>query len=509
MHELSVLLFIPPALLFFSAMLGRRLAFSAAYKLAVMCASFALLTALSLAVLVAIFGAAFMPTIGLGFSWLGQSILLLLNFIGLILVRYSKNYLAGEPRQGVFISDLQFTLTAVSITVLADHLLLLWFGLLSISLTVPRLLMFYPHRPRAALAAHKKFILARLAELLLLATIVALYQQHQTFSLASILAEVQLRPLTTLEHVATVLIALVALIKCAQLPLHGWLIQVVEAPTPVSALLHGGIINLGGFLLILFAPLFSQAAIAQGLVLVWAGLSTLLAALVMATRVSIKVKLAWSTSAQMGLMLVECALGLFHLAWLHLLAHSLYKAYTFLYSGSQVEHFVRQQAAPEPEMTWRRGGFSLLAALAIMIALDSFWPWPHPVNMPVALAMGMTLMLVLSQARVGDWPRYVGYALMVAVGHQGLNSAGHALNFWPDNTLPWAGYWLSLLWLMLFAGYLHLKSAPGQGRFRQYLFAGLFLDEWMTRLTLQIWPTELPERANAKNLAISTKEQPV
>ncbi|WP_350609572.1 proton-conducting transporter membrane subunit, partial [Pseudoalteromonas sp. 41-MNA-CIBAN-0057] len=86
-----------------------------------------------------------------------------------------------------------------------------------------------------------------------------------------------------------------ALIKCAQLPMHGWLIKVVEVPTPVSALLHAGVINLGGFLLILFAPLFIQAAAAQWLILIIAGLTTVISALIMTTRISVKVRLAWST----------------------------------------------------------------------------------------------------------------------------------------------------------------------------------------------------------------------
>ena len=112
------------------------------------------------------------------------------------------------------------------------------------------------------------------------------------------------------ETVAAILLAITALIKCAQLPLHGWLIQVVEAPTPISALLHAGIINLGGFLLLSFAPLIAFSVDAQWVLLIIAGLSTLISALVMMTRISIKVKLAWSTCAQMGLMLIECALGL-------------------------------------------------------------------------------------------------------------------------------------------------------------------------------------------------------
>jgi NAD(P)H-quinone oxidoreductase subunit 5 len=112
------------------------------------------------------------------------------------------------------------------------------------------------------------------------------------------------------------------------------------------ALLHAGVINLGGFLLLLMAPLMRLAELANWLLLIVAGLTCIAAALITMTRVSVKVLLAWSTVAQMGLMLVECALGQYGLALLHLVAHSCYKAYSFLAAGSEVENYLRKQLAP-------------------------------------------------------------------------------------------------------------------------------------------------------------------
>ncbi|WP_264836966.1 proton-conducting transporter transmembrane domain-containing protein, partial [Klebsiella oxytoca] len=129
----------------------------------------------------------------------------------------------------------------------------------------------------------------------------------------------------------------------AVLPVHGWLIQVMEAPTPVSALLHAGVVNLGGFVLIRFAPLLEQAGIARALLLVFGLGTAVLAGMVMLTRISIKVRLAWSTVAQMGFMLLECGLGLYTLAALHLVGHSLYKAHVFL-SASTVVRQTRLQS---------------------------------------------------------------------------------------------------------------------------------------------------------------------
>ncbi len=133
------------------------------------------------------------------------------------------------------------------------------------------------------------------------------------------------------------LLAFAAILKTAQLPLHGWLIQVMEAPTPVSALLHAGVVNMGGFVLLRVAELIGLVPSAQWLLVIVGSLTAVLAGMVMLTRISIKVRLAWSTCAQMGFMLMEIGLGLYELALLHLVAHSLYKAYAFLSSGEAVE----------------------------------------------------------------------------------------------------------------------------------------------------------------------------
>ena len=99
------------------------------------------------------------------------------------------------------------------------------------------------------------------------------------------------------------------MLKRAQLPFHGWLYPGDGAPTPVSAPLHAGIVNLGGFVLLRFAPLVSEVPAAQTPLVVVGAATAVLAALVMTTRISIKVMLAWSTCAQMGFMLMQCGLG--------------------------------------------------------------------------------------------------------------------------------------------------------------------------------------------------------
>jgi NAD(P)H-quinone oxidoreductase subunit 5 len=136
--------------------------------------------------------------------------------------------------------------------------------------------------------------------------------------------------------VAVALVVLTAALKTATFPLHGWLTEVMEAPTPVSALLHAGIINAGGFLLIRMAEVVQASPGAMAALVMLGGFTALFGAAVMLTQSAVKTALAWSTVAQMGFMLLQCGLGLWPLALLHIVAHSLYKAHAFLSSGTAV-----------------------------------------------------------------------------------------------------------------------------------------------------------------------------
>ncbi|MEO1250480.1 MAG: proton-conducting transporter membrane subunit, partial [Pseudomonadota bacterium] len=204
--------------------------------------------------------------------------------------------------------------------------------------------------------------------------------------------------------IAVLLIAVAALLKSAQFPTHGWLPEVMETPTPVSALLHAGIINAGGFLVIRFADVMLLAAPAMHLLAIVGGFTALFGAVVMLTQTSVKLSLAWSTVAQMGFMLLQCGLGAFALAVLHIVAHSLYKAHAFLSSGSVVEI---ARSSWVPDMTARPGPRQLLLSLGLALGLYVGLGWvfglahTHSVVMLVLgsiLIMGVALLLAQSMA---------------------------------------------------------------------------------------------------------------
>lgn len=427
-------------------------------------------------------------------------VMVLISFIGFIVLRYARQNLAGDPDNGRFLLWYLCTLLAVCVTISTNHLVVFALAWAAISLSLNQLLLFYPERPRAALAAHKKFLSARLSESLLLGAFVVLFYQHNSFDIALILSHYQsATSITGLDQIAALLIAMVALIKCAQLPLHGWLIQVVEAPTPVSALLHAGIINLGGFLLLLFSPLLSLATAAQWLLLIVAGLSTVVASLIMMTRISIKVRLAWSTVAQMGLMLLECALGLYELALLHLIAHSCYKAHAFLSSGDAVNHYLRKQyvEARRPSNTdWAiaTAWIAAVAGLAIMISgLPSvFSPW---------ILIAIALISLLAYHLSASHKRLTLHVLIVS----GIGVLAYTLfSFVLTRFVPYAptqfshlaDAWVSTLFVVMFGVFLLLQNGGYRKAQRNWfiaLNAGFYLDEWSTRITLKLWPVTLPK----------------
>ncbi|WEN15700.1 NADH-quinone oxidoreductase subunit L [Rhodanobacter sp. AS-Z3] len=307
----------------------------------------ALLLAILATALTAGVGAMTSPLLGLAgiglsvrLDAISCSMFLLVAFVGVIVVQYSRNYLDGDPRQSEFMTGLCLTLAAVMLVVVAGNLSQLVLAWMATSLSLHRLLVFYRERQPARIAARKKFMVARLGDACLIGASVLLVGTFGSSDIATILARAQsLSPTTTpgLLQLAALLIGIAALLKSAQFPSHGWLPEVMDTPTPVSALLHAGIINAGGFLMIRFADVMLLSAPTLHFIALIGGFTALFGGVVMLTQTSVKGSLAWSTVAQMGFMTLQCGLGAFAIALLHLVTHSLYKAHAFLSSGSVVE----------------------------------------------------------------------------------------------------------------------------------------------------------------------------
>jgi NAD(P)H-quinone oxidoreductase subunit 5 len=261
---------------------------------------------------------------------------LLVAFIGWVVMRYSRTYLDGEEREGAFHGLMLATLAAVLVFVQSASILTLALSAIAVGLGLKRLLLFYHARPEARRAATKFAIVWHGGDMALLAAAVVASAAFGTGELAALGQAVSEAGLGLAGHAAVGLIVLAAVLKTASFPLHGWLTEVMEAPTPVSALLHAGIINSGGVILITTAGLVSMSPGAMAALVMIGGFTALFGAAVMLTQSAVKTSLAWSTVSQMGFMILQCGLGLWALALLHIVAHSLYKAHAFLSSGGAV-----------------------------------------------------------------------------------------------------------------------------------------------------------------------------
>lgn len=277
-------------------------------------------------------------SVGLRADLFASVMAVLVTTVGAICLLFSRRYMAGDPDQARFFKFMLLTLGCVTTLILSNTLFLTVCAWVAMSLSLHRLLLFYPDRAAAQRAASKKYVAARIGDLCLIAAAVLLVVDFGTDQISTIMTLAKSQPAFGVGSIfAAFLIVVAALMKSAQFPFNGWLVEVMETPTPVSALLHAGVVNAGGFLVIRFSDLLLQSPEAMWLLALAGGTTTVVASIAMISQTSVKVGLAWSTVAQMGLMILQCGLGAFSAAALHIVAHSLYKAYAFLSAGSAID----------------------------------------------------------------------------------------------------------------------------------------------------------------------------
>ncbi|MBX9606978.1 MAG: NADH-quinone oxidoreductase subunit L [Gammaproteobacteria bacterium] len=428
----------------------------------------------------------------------------LVTTLGALIVGFSRRYLAGEPGQRRYLRALLLTLAAVSVVVSTTHLWLMAAAWTATGLGLHVLLTFYADRPAAQLAARKKFVASRVADIAMLAALALFALDLEAPTLAALharLAGAEALPWTL--HLAAALLVAAAALRTAQVPAHGWLLQVMEAPTPVSALLHAGVVNLGGVVLVRYSELVSAVPVAQVLLVVGGVLTAAVAGLVALTRVSIKLRLAWSTCAQMGFMLLECGLGLYALALLHLVAHSLYKAHAFLTAGEALQR--TQSALLAPSELAPGVGAQLAGALAGLmlvgaVALGWHLALPGIAIEPLALLIGGLALgpLWWGAAR---WSTLLMNGVLLANLYVGLHAGAFAL--WQGHLaagpLQWALAAFTAALLVSVQALQALLIAKPRGALARRLFpafyAGWHLDEHFTRMTLRLWPLAPAARA--------------
>jgi NAD(P)H-quinone oxidoreductase subunit 5 len=402
----------------------------------------------------------------------------MIALLGFIIFKFSINYLDGDQRHGAFLGRLAATVASVQLLVMAGNLALLFVAWVLTSVSLHRLLVFYNHRAGAIIAARKKFIVARLADVCLLMAFVILYNQFGSGNLETIFTSIKSARASDLPwdgvEVVAIFLAMAAILKSAQFPTHGWLIEVMETPTPVSALLHAGLLNAGPFLIIRMAFVMDASTAAPLLLMATGGITALFASVAYLTQPSVKTALGYSSVAHMGFSLMVCGMGVYPAAMLHLVAHSFYKAHSFLSSGSAVDLLKMSKIA---KLSSSGNPWKIVLGLGLALVIYSSFAilWGiDPSKDFSLLAIGAVITMGLSKIFVTAIEakrnpalmfHAISLALLVTLAFFALETAMHylLLNQVPEVSTPGMGtITLTGLLLMVFASAVVVQMASAK-----------------------------------------------
>ena len=318
--------------------------------------------------------------LGVRVDGLTAVMLVVVTSVALLVQVYSTGYMQGDHGYGRYFAHMCLFTTSMLGLVLADNLFQMFIFWELVGLCSYLLIGFWFHRPSAAAAAKKAFIVTRIGDLGLLAAVLLIWQQAGTFDVAAI------QEWATSGEPEGYIVTLFALGifagaagKSAQFPLHVWLPDAMEGPTPVSALIHAAtMVAAGVYLVARFFPVF-EASHDAAQVVAWIGaITALIAATIALVQTDFKRVLAYSTVSQLGYMML--ALGVFGYvaAIFHLFTHAFFKALLFLGSGS-VNHAtntfdMRQMGGLKKHMPWTYWTFMIGSlSLAGIFPLAGFW----------------------------------------------------------------------------------------------------------------------------------------
>ena len=288
--------------------------------------------------------AALQVDFGLQLDALSVCFVLLITGVGALIHVYSIGYMAHDPGRRRFFGYLNLFVAAMLLLVLADNYLGLYVGWEGVGLASYLLIGFWSHKPSAATAAKKAFIVNRVGDIGLALAVMVMFAQLGSISYQGVFTAAP----TTSEGVVTaigLLLLLAACGKSAQVPLQSWLGDAMEGPTPVSALIHAAtMVTAGVYLIVRSGPVFTLAPAAQIAVVIVGAVTLLFGAVIGCAKDDIKKALAASTMSQIGYMVLAAGLGPagYAVAIMHLLTHGFFKAGLFLGAGS-VMHAMDEQ----------------------------------------------------------------------------------------------------------------------------------------------------------------------
>ena len=282
---------------------------------------------------------------GLQIDQLSICFVLLITGVGSLIHIYSVGYMAEDPDRRRFFAYLNLFLVAMLLLVVADNYLVLYAGWEGVGLASYLLIGFWYHKPIAATAAKKAFVMNRVGDAGLALAIFVIFANFGTLSYAGVFGQAAGAGRAALTAIGLLLLS-GACAKSAQVPLQAWLGDAMEGPTPVSALIHAGtMVTAGVYLIVRSNPLYTLSADARLGVIIVGAVTLMFGAIIGCAKDDIKRALAASTMSQIGYMVLAAGLGPagYAFAILHLLTHGFFKAGLFLGSGSIIHAMHEEQ----------------------------------------------------------------------------------------------------------------------------------------------------------------------
>jgi len=267
---------------------------------------------------------------------LSMSFVLLITGVGSLIHIYSLGYMDHDPGKRRFFGYLNLFVAAMLLLVLADNYLLLYVGWEGVGLASYLLIGYYQHKPSAAAAAKKAFVVNRVGDVGLSLAIMLMFVAFHTVTFAGISEKAEQGSATVLFLIGIFLL-IGAAGKSAQVPLQSWLLDAMEGPTPVSALIHAAtMVTAGVYLIVRSNSIYDLSVAAQNAVILVGAVTLLAGAAIGMAKDDIKKALAASTMSQIGYMVLAAGLGPigYVYAIMHLLTHGFFKAGMFLGAGS-------------------------------------------------------------------------------------------------------------------------------------------------------------------------------
>lgn len=380
---------------------------------------------------------------------LSAVMLLTVTFIGSLIAIYAVGYMHGDPGYHRFFAAVSLFLAAMTTLVLANNFILLYAGWEGVGVCSYLLIGFWFFKPAAAAAARKAFLVTRLGDIGLFIGILVLWSHCGSLEYDVVFAKAQDLP-TEIVTIACLLLLTGAIGKSAQFPLHVWLPDAMEGPSPVSALIHAAtMVTAGVYLVARCTPLFGISPDAQIVCATIGAFTSLLAALIALTQTDLKRVLAYSTVSQLGYMFLSLGAGVLTnkslaaagatAAIFHLMTHAFFKALLFLGAGS-VMHAMGdvidmrrfsglRKVLPTTHWTFLIGSL----ALAGVPPLSGFWSKDD--ILAVAAEAGH------SNSRYANVYTLLFYSGLVTAGLTAFYTfRGYFMTFWGDLKIPDEAY---------------------------------------------------------------------